>query len=88
MVVEKNRKCSQNEAPTKMAEKVLREAAKIMSQSVIEGEDGFIEKYCLVDWTSPPIYDIYPDEEKSLEKVISWIHTMCLIRASKIKPLI
>jgi hypothetical protein len=52
-----------------MAEKMLREAAKIMSRLVMEEEDGFIAEYCLVDWTSPPIYGIYPNEEKSLGKV-------------------
>jgi hypothetical protein len=87
-VTEKNRKFSQKEVPRKMAKKVPREAAEITSQSVVEEEDGFIAEYCLVDWTSPPIYDIYPDEEKSLEKVISQIHTICLIRAPKIKILI
>jgi hypothetical protein len=68
-VTEKNIKFSQKEVPRKMAQKVPREAAKIMSQSVVEEEDSFIAEYCSVDWTSPPIYDIYPDEEKSLEKV-------------------
>jgi hypothetical protein len=68
-VIEKSRKCLQKEVPRKMVEKVLREAAKIMSQSVVEEEDGFTTEYCSVDWTSPPIYDIYPDEENSLEKV-------------------
>jgi hypothetical protein len=52
-----------------MAEKVPRETAKIMHQSVMEEEDGFIAEYCLVDWTSPPICDIHLDEEESLEKV-------------------
>jgi hypothetical protein len=68
-VIEKNRKFSQKEVPRKMAEKVPREAAKLMSQSVVEEEYGFIVEYCSVDWTSLPIYDIYPDEEKSLEKI-------------------
>ena len=40
-----------------------------MSQSVVEEEDGFIAEYCSIDWTSPPIYDIYPNEEESLENV-------------------
>jgi hypothetical protein len=32
----------------------------------VEGEgDGFIEEDCSVDWSSPPIYDTYPDEEVS-----------------------
>jgi hypothetical protein len=52
-----------------MVKKVPREVAKIMSQLVVEEKDGFIAEYYSVDWTSPPIYDIYPDEEKSLEKV-------------------
>jgi hypothetical protein len=68
-VIEKNIKFSQKEVPRKMAKNVPREAAKIMSQSVMKEEDGFIAEYCSVDWTSPPIYDIYLDEEKSLEKV-------------------
>ena len=68
MVTKKNRKFSQK-VPRKMAEKLPREALEIMSQSVVKEEDGFIVKYCSVDWISPPIYDIYPDEEKSLEKV-------------------
>ena len=42
-----------------------REAAEIRSQSVVEEEDGFIEKNCLVDWASSPIYDTYLDEEVS-----------------------
>jgi hypothetical protein len=52
-----------------MAKKVPREAAKIMHQSVVDEEDGFIAEYCSVDWISPPIYDIYPNEEELLEKV-------------------
>jgi hypothetical protein len=48
---------------------VPRDAAEIMSQSVVEEEDGFIAEYYLVDWTSPPIYDIYPNEKELLEKV-------------------
>ena len=73
-VIEKNRKFSQK-VPRKMAKKVPREVAEIMSQSIVEEEDGFITKYCLVDWSSPPIYDIYPDEEKLLEKVnLSYTH--------------
>ena len=52
-----------------MTEKVSREAGEIMSQSVVEEEDGFTAEYCSVEWTSPPIYDIYLDEEKLLEKV-------------------
>jgi hypothetical protein len=32
----------------------------------VEGEgDEFIEEDCSVDWSSPPIYDTYPDEEVS-----------------------
>jgi hypothetical protein len=45
--------------------KVLREAAEIRSQSVVEKGDRFIEEDCLVNWASPPIYDTYPDEEVS-----------------------
>jgi hypothetical protein len=47
----------------KIDKKVPREAAEIRSQSIVEEEDGFIEKCYLVDWASPPIYDTYPDEE-------------------------
>jgi hypothetical protein len=43
--------------------KVLREAVEIMSQSVEEEEDGFIEEDCSIDWATPPIYDTYPNEE-------------------------
>jgi hypothetical protein len=52
-----------------MAEKVPREAAEIIHQSIVEEEDYFIAEYYSVDWTSPPIYDIYPDDEELLEKV-------------------
>jgi hypothetical protein len=69
MVAEKNIKFPQKEVPRKMVEKVPREAVEIIHQSVVEEEDGFIVKYYSVDWTFPPIYDIYPDEEESLEKV-------------------
>jgi hypothetical protein len=48
-----------------MAEMASRETTKIMSQSVVKEEDGFIEKDCSVDWASPPIYDTYFDEEVS-----------------------
>jgi hypothetical protein len=78
MVAEKNIKFSQKEVPRKMAEKVPREAAEIMHQSVVEEEDGFIVKYCSVDWTSPPICDIYPNEEESLEKVNLLEYTPCV----------
>jgi hypothetical protein len=44
---------------------VPREAAEIRNQSVVEEEDRFTKKDCSVDWASPPIYDIYPDEEVS-----------------------
>ena len=47
---------------------VLREAAKIRSQSVVEEEDGFIKEDCSIDWASPPIHDTYFDEE------VSFIH--------------
>jgi hypothetical protein len=69
MVAEKNIKFPQKEVPRKMVEKVPREATEIIHQSVVKEEDGFIVKYYSVDWTYPPIYDIYPDEEESLEKV-------------------
>jgi hypothetical protein len=62
-------KISTKKVPRKMVEKVPREAVEIMHQSVVEEEDDFIGEYCSVDWTSPPIYDIYPDEEELLEKV-------------------
>jgi hypothetical protein len=52
-----------------MAKAVPRKATKIRSQLVMVEDDGFIEEYCSVDWTSPPIYDIYPNEEELLEKV-------------------
>jgi hypothetical protein len=45
--------------------KVLKETAEIMSQSVEEEEDGFIEEDCSIDCASPPIYDTYPDEDVS-----------------------
>jgi hypothetical protein len=71
-----------------MAEKVPREAAKIMHQLVVEEEDGFIVEYCSVDWTSPPIYDIYSDEEESLEKVNLLDTPYVFDKSHKIKPLI
>jgi hypothetical protein len=87
-VIEKNRKFSQKEVPRKMAKKVPGDAAKIMSQSIMKEEDGLIAEYYSVDWTSPPIDDIYPNEERSLEKVnLSYTHYM-LGKSPKIKPLI
>jgi hypothetical protein len=53
--------------------KVPKEAAKIMSQSVVKEEDRFIEEDCLVDWASPPIYDTYLNEE------VSFIHQVDFI---------
>ena len=48
-----------------MVEVVPREVVEIRSQSVEQEKDEFIEKDCLVDCASPPIYDTYPDEEVS-----------------------
>jgi hypothetical protein len=31
----------------------------------VEEEDSFIEEDCSIDWASPPIYDIYPNDEVS-----------------------
>jgi hypothetical protein len=45
--------------------KVTREAVKIMSQSVKDEGDGFVEEDCSVDLASPPIYDTYPDKDVS-----------------------
>jgi hypothetical protein len=45
--------------------KVPREAAKIKSQLVEDEGNGFIEEDCLIDWTSLPINDIFPDEKLS-----------------------
>ena len=30
----------------------------------INEDDEYIERVCLVDWDSPPIYDDYPNENK------------------------
>ena len=58
--------CHHQTTPRFMNEdNMVREVAKIRSQSVVEEEDGFIEEDCLVDWASPPICDTYPDEEVS-----------------------
>jgi hypothetical protein len=45
--------------------KVPREVAKIMSQSVKDEGDGFVEEDCSIDLASPPIYDTYPDKDVS-----------------------
>jgi hypothetical protein len=38
-------------------------------------EDKFIEEDFSVDWVSPPIYDIYPDEEDLLKEVSFVVNT-------------
>jgi hypothetical protein len=45
--------------------KVPRKATEILSQSIVQEEDRFIEEDCLVDWASPPIYDTYLDKDVS-----------------------
>jgi hypothetical protein len=57
---------SKRKKKTKINKKrVPREAVEIRSQSIVEKDDGFVEEDCLVDWSSPTIYDIYPNDEVS-----------------------
>jgi len=35
----------------------------------VDEEDEFTEEDCLVDWVSPPIYDIYCNKKSLLEEV-------------------
>ena len=35
----------------------------------IEENDEYIERVCLVDWDSPPIYDDYPEDFSQGEKI-------------------
>ena len=35
----------------------------------IKEDDGYIERICLVDWDSPPIYDDYPEDFSQGEKI-------------------
>jgi hypothetical protein len=44
----------------------------------VEEEDKYIEEDFFVDWVSPPIYDIYPDEE-DLKQVSFVVNTENLI---------
>jgi hypothetical protein len=39
-------------------------------------EDEFTEEDFSIDWVSPPIYDIYHDEEDLLEKVNLFLDTI------------
>ena len=35
----------------------------------IKEDDEYIERVCLVDWDSPPIYDDYPEDFSQAEKI-------------------
>ena len=45
----------------------------------MEEEDKFIEEDFSVDWVSPPIYDIYPDEDDLLKEVSFMVNTENII---------
>lgn len=48
---------------------VSKSQAHLPNPSYVEENDQFIEEDFFVDWVSPPIYDIYPDEEDLLNEV-------------------
>jgi hypothetical protein len=54
---------------------VSKSQAHLSTPSHVEEEDKFIEEDFSVDWVSPPIYDIYPDEEDLLKEVSFVVNT-------------
>jgi hypothetical protein len=75
---------------------VSKSQAHLPNSYYMEEEDEFIEEDCSVDWTSPPIYDIYPGEDDLLEEVnlfldtiniVEEMSTVCLTKVQKVKYL-
>jgi len=53
--------------------------------SHVEEKDKIIEEDFSVDWVSPPIYDIYPDEaEDLLEEVTSFLNTIKIVEENNV----
>jgi len=50
-------------------------------------EDEIIEEYFSVDWVSPPIYDIYLDEENLLDEVNLFIDTITIVEDNDVHSL-
>ena len=50
----------------------------------MEEEDEFIEENFSVDWASPPIYDIYPNEEDLLEEVNLFFDTIKIVEENDV----
>jgi hypothetical protein len=72
----------------------------LLNLSYVDEEDEFTEEDCLVDWVSPPIYDIYCNKKSLLEEVSFVVEkvkffekkkkimtTMCLMKAYNMKDL-
>jgi hypothetical protein len=50
----------------------------------LDEEDEFIEEDFSVDWTSPPIYDIYADKEDLLEEVNLFLDTIKIAKENDV----
>jgi hypothetical protein len=63
---------------------VSKSQAHLPNPSYLEEEDEIIEQDFSVDLVSPPIYDIYPDEEDLLEEVNLFIDTIKIVEDNDI----
>jgi len=50
----------------------------------VEEEYEIIEKDFSVDWVSPPIYNIYPDENDLLEEVNLFLNTIKIVEENDV----
>jgi hypothetical protein len=75
---------------------VSKSQAHLPNSYYMEEVDEFIEEDFFVDWTSPPIYDIYPGEDDLLEEVnlfldtiniVEEMSTVCLTKVQRVKYL-
>jgi len=77
---------------------VSKPQSHLLNLSYVDEEDEFTEEDCLVDWVSPPIYDIYCNKKSLLEEVSFVVEkvkffekkkkimtTMCLMKSYNMK---
>ena len=58
---------------------VSKSQAHLPNSYYLEKEDEFIKKDFSIDWTSSPIFDIYPKEEDLLEEVNLFLDTIKIV---------